>query len=117
MPPTYAAFPESEHRERLARARRVLRDAGLAGAIVVAPEHIFYLSGYDSWVSVNSPQALIFGADQDEPTLVLRNVDLPLALETSWFKDIRTYHLHRDDVPGLIARVLDEKGLAGRRIA
>lgn len=117
MPPTYAAFAESEHRERLTRARRVLRDAGLAGAIVVAPEHIFYLSGYDSWVSVNSPQALIFSAGDDEPTLVLRNVDLSLALETSWVKDLRTYHLHRDDVPGLIARMLDEKGIAGKRLA
>jgi Xaa-Pro aminopeptidase len=117
MTATYAAFGEAEHRGRLAAARRVLREAGLAGAIVVAPEHIFYLSGYDSWVSVNSPQALILGTGDDEPTLVMRNVDLPLAYETTWVRDIRSYHLHRDDVPALIARVLDEKGIGGGRIA
>ncbi|MGH6934521.1 MAG: M24 family metallopeptidase, partial [Dongiaceae bacterium] len=61
--------------------------------------------------------ALIFGTGNDDPTLVLRNVDLSLALETSWFKDIRTYHLHRDNVPELMARILDEKAIAGRRIA
>jgi len=114
--PTFAAFAEAEHRERLARARQTLRHAGFDGAIVVAPEHLFYLAGYDSWVSVNSPQALIFGIEEDAPTLVLRNVDLPLARETSWVADIRTYHLHRDDVPALIAGVVAEKriGRPGR---
>lgn len=111
MTPSYAAFAESEHRERLARARRALADADFDGAIVVAPEHLYYLGGYDSWVSVNSPQALIFGTDGDEPTLVLRNVDLPLALETTWVKDIRTYHLHLEDAPALIARVAADKGI------
>jgi Xaa-Pro aminopeptidase len=108
-PPAYAAFAEAEHRERLGRARRVLADAGFDGAIVVAPEHLYYLAGYDSWVSVNSPQVLIFGTGDDEPTLVLRNVDLPLALETSWVQDIRTYHLHLQDAPALIAQVAAEK--------
>jgi Xaa-Pro aminopeptidase len=118
MAPTFPAFSESEHRERLARARRALAEAGLDGAIVVAPEHLYYFAGYDSWVSVNSPQALIFGRDDDAPTLVVRNVDLPLALETTWVRDIRTYHLHRDDVPALIADVAAEKGLGrGGRLA
>src|SRR5215468_4486558 len=115
-PPAYAAFAEAEHRERLGRARRALAAAGFDGAIVVAPEHLYYLAGYDSWVSVNSPQALIFGTGNDEPTLVLRNVDLPLALETSWVQDIRTYHLHQQDVPALIAQVVADKriGRTGR---
>jgi Xaa-Pro aminopeptidase len=108
-PPAYAAFTEAEHRGRLDRARSALAEAGFDGAVVVAPEHLYYLGGYDSWVSVNSPQALIFGTNDDEPTLVLRNVDLPLALETSWVQDIRTYHLHLQDVPALIAQVVAEK--------
>ncbi len=114
--PTYAAFGEAEHRERLARARQALRDAGFDGAVVVAPEHLYYLAGYDSWVSVNSPQALIFGIEDDAPTLVLRNVDLPLARETSRVADIRSYHLHRDDVPALIAGIVADKrvGRTGR---
>src|SRR5262249_47998662 len=109
MPPAYAAFPEAEHRERLARARPAVAEAAFHGALVVAPEHLYYLAGFDSWVSVNSPQALIFGTGDDAPTLVLRNVDLPLALETSWVQDIRSYHLHLQDVPALIAQVAAEK--------
>jgi Xaa-Pro dipeptidase len=115
--PNYAAFSESEHRERLRRARRALADAGFDGAIIVAPEHLYYFAGYDSWVSVNSPQALIFGTGEDEPTLVVRNVDLPLARETSWVEDIRTYHLHRDDVPALVAGVVADKRIGRDRIA
>ena len=59
--PEFAAFPEAEHRHRLTRARHALREAGFEIAVVMAPEHLFYLGGYDSWVAVNSPQAMIFG--------------------------------------------------------
>jgi Xaa-Pro aminopeptidase len=110
--PAYAAFPESEHRERLMWARRALETAGFDGCVCVAPEHLYYLAGYDSWVSVNTPQALIFRVGGGEPTLVVRDADLPLARESSWMTDIRTYRLHADDVPALIARVVDEQGLS-----
>ena len=112
MRPAFAAFEETEHRARLAAARRALHAAGFEVAVLVAPEHLYYLGGYDSWVGVNSPQALIFGLDDgDEPALVVRNVDLALATETSWVGDIRTYHLHADDPAALITRVAAEKGL------
>jgi Xaa-Pro dipeptidase len=117
MSVTYAAFPESEHRERLARARKILRQIGIDCCVSVAPEHLYYLAGYDSWVSVNSPQALIFMADGGEPALVVRDVDLALPRETSWVSDVRSYHLFSDDVPALIAAVAREKGLAGGKVA
>jgi Xaa-Pro aminopeptidase len=117
MSVTYAAFPESEHRERLARARKILQRNGIDGCVSVAPEHLYYLAGYDSWVSVNSPQAMIFLADGGEPTLVVRDVDLALPRETSWVSDVRSYHLFSDDVPTLIAEVVREKGLAGGKVA
>lgn len=117
MTATYAAFPESEHRERLARARKILRQNGIDCCISVAPEHLYYFAGYDSWVSVNSPQALIFMADAGEPTLIVRDVDLALPRETSWVSDVRRYHLLSDDVPALIASVAREKGLGGGKVA
>ena len=117
MRPTYAAFPESEHRERLARARGILRRNGIDCCVSVAPEHLYYFAGYDSWVSVNSPQALIFMADGGEPALVVRDVDLALPRETSWVSDVRSYHLFSDDVPALIAAVAREQGLAGGKVA
>ena len=45
MRPTYAAFPESEHRERLARAHEILRQNSIDCCVSVAPEHLYYLAG------------------------------------------------------------------------
>lgn len=117
MNPAFTAFTEAEHRERLDRARVSLKAAGFDACVSVAAEHQYYLGGYDSWVAVNSPQALVFMADGGEPTLVMRNVDLSLALETTWVEDIRTYHLHTEDAAGMIAAVAREKGLGDGRVA
>jgi Xaa-Pro aminopeptidase len=117
MSATYAAFTEAEHRHRLARAREMLRRNGIECCVSVAPEHLYYFAGYDSWVSVNSPQALIFMVDGGEPTLIVRDVDLALPRETSWVSDIRTYHLFSEDVAALVASVVLEKGFRGGRIA
>ena len=116
MAPQFAAFETSEHLERLERARRALADEGLAACISMAPEHLYYLGGYDSWVAVNSPQAMIFTPGDDAPTLILRNVDLALALETTWLEDIRTYHLQLEDFPSLVADILKAKGVTGGRV-
>jgi Xaa-Pro aminopeptidase len=117
MTTSYAAFTESEHRERLARVRAILKHHGIACCVSVAPEHLYYLAGYDSWVSVNSPQALVFMADGGEPTLIVRDVDLALPRETSWVLDVRSYHLFSDDVGALIAAVVSEKGFRGDKVA
>ena len=117
MTPRYAAFPLDEHKARLVRARTALAKAGFAGAVAVAPETLYYLAGYDAWVAVNSPQALIFTTGDDDPTLVLRNVDRPLARETCWLDDVRDYHLFLEAAPDLVANVAREKGLLGRRLS
>ncbi len=117
MTATYASFTEDEHRRRLARAREILKRHGIDCCVSVAPEHLYYFAGYDSWVSVNSPQALIFMADGGEPTLIVRDVDLALPRETSWVADVRSYHLFTDDVAALIASVAREKGFRGDKVA
>jgi Xaa-Pro dipeptidase len=113
----YAAFTEQEHRQRLAAARKILKENGIDRCISVAPESLFYYGGYDSWVSSNSPQALIFSVDESEPTIVLRDTDISLAEESSWVKDVRPYRLMFDDIPGLIAKVAREKGMRGGKVA
>jgi Xaa-Pro aminopeptidase len=116
MSATYAAFTEAEHRDRMRRAREALGRHDIDCCVSVAPEHLYYFAGYDSWVSVNSPQALIFMADGGDPTLIVRDVDLALPRETSWVTDVRSYHLFTDDVAALIASVALEKGFRGGRI-
>lgn len=113
----YGAFNLNEYKTRLAIARRALSENGLAACATMAPEHLYYFGGYDSWVGVNSPQALIFTSGEDSPTLILRDVDLSLAIESSWVEDIRTYSLVADDFPELVRGVLHEKAIDGGRIA
>jgi len=92
--PEFAAFSTAEHAERLARARSALAEAGIDACVCVAPENLHYLAGFDS-ITYFSQQALVFSArGEREPTLIVRDVDLPLARETSWVDNVRTYHLH-----------------------
>ena len=117
MAAPFSVFTKQEHLERVGRLRALLRAHGWRAAILVAPEHLYYFGGYDSWVSVNSPQAMILTDGNDAPTLILRDVDLPLARETSWVEDIRTYRLVLDDYPSLVRKILQERGAADGRIA
>ena len=41
-------FPESEHRARLARTRRLLAERGLDALLVFAQESHYYLTGFDT---------------------------------------------------------------------
>ncbi len=114
--PSFPTFPESEHTERLSHAREKLEEAGFKGCICVSPENLFYLTGYDS-IAYFNPQALVFSADRnDEPTLIVRNVDLSLVHETAWLEDVRTYHLHAADVTQIVAKVVREKNLGNGSI-
>jgi Xaa-Pro aminopeptidase len=65
---------------------------------------------------MNAPQALVFTAGDDEPTLLVRNVDIQMALESTWITDIRTYHLHAEDPAKITAAILEEKGIRDGRI-
>jgi Xaa-Pro aminopeptidase len=114
MQPAFATFPEEEHRERLQRARTSLRGAGLEGCICASPENLYYLIGYDSWTAMNNPQALVISAKEGEPTLLVRDVDLPLVLECTSLRDVRTYRLNGEDPAAIIAGIAKEKGLRGR---
>lgn len=117
MGPKFAAFPEADYRERLARARAVLKKAGIDACVSVAPEHLYYLGGYDSWVAANSPQAMVFMTEGGEPGLILRDVDELLATEATWIKDVRTYRLHAENAAERIAALAREKGLKGGKVA
>jgi Xaa-Pro dipeptidase len=112
----FSAFSDREFRTRFEEARNLLLQGDLDAFVIVAPEHLYYFGGYDSWVSVNSPQAMIFTSLDDEPTLILRDVDLSLATETSWLSDITTYNMVLEDYPAGLKDVLQQKGLVGGKV-
>jgi Xaa-Pro aminopeptidase len=117
MSAEYLAFPRAELKTRFAAARDSVAGAGHSACMMVAPEHLYYFGGYDSWVSVNSPQALIFTTGNDAPTLIVRDVDLALALETTWVEDIRTYNMVLEDYAGRVHEIFAEKGVNRGSIA
>ena len=117
MQPPYSAFEAGEFEARFGAARQRLEAEGLAACLMVAPEHLYYFAGYDSWVGVNSPQALIFtAAGGDTPTLLLRDVDLPLARETTRLEDIRGYNLVTENFVERLRQCVAEKGIERGRI-
>ena len=115
MTANYSAFDRAEFLERFSRAREAVATAG--ACVMIAPENLYYFAGYESWVSVNSPQALIFTPGGDAPTLLLRDVDLPLAQETTWVEDMQTYNLVAEDFAGRVHDILQAKGFAGDGVA
>lgn len=107
-----SAFPAAEYRDRLERARQALARSDLDGALCVSPESLFYLAGYEGY-TYWAEQALVFSLQGDEPTLVVRDIDLPLVEESTWVEDIRTDHLGTEDPVEIVRQVLAEKGLLG----
>jgi Xaa-Pro dipeptidase len=112
----YTAFDISEYRERLARARNALKEADLDCCICMAPENLFYIAGYDSWTAAVNPQGLVFTAADDEPTLLVRNYDLALTRESTWVRDIRTFHLNKDKPEAFLVEIARKKGLKDGRV-
>ena len=119
MPPTYAAFTDAEHHERLARAREKLGQAGFEVCVSVAPETPLLSRGLRRLGRGQQPAgALVFSvAGNEEPTLLVRNVDTRLATETTWLSDLRSYQLFADDFAALVGDVAREKGLSDARVA
>lgn len=111
MPARFTPFPQEVFEDRIGKARMAMAGAGLEALLIVGLEDLYYFGGYDSWVGVNSPQAMIITRRNDAPTLLLRDVDLTLARETTFISDIRTYKLNAEYFPDLVQDILTEKGV------
>ena len=105
----------SEYAARQARISRRLAEAGLDACVALAPETQLWLCGLDSFISGVLPQALVLTQDE-EPTLVVWDADLPLARDTSTIEDIRGYRFGVDDPAAAFAAVVAEKAPGARRV-
>lgn len=109
------AFSEEEFRGRVTRAKEALKQAGIDCAVCVGPELLYYYAGYDAHTFFQF-QALIFGPGDDEPTLVMRDVDVGRAEVTSWVTDIRLYRHGADDPVAMAASAVKERLTNGTRV-
>jgi len=114
--PRDPAFTEQEHRQRVKRAQEVLKQARLDCCICVAPELLYYFAGYEAHTHF-SIQAFVFGPNDDEPTLIIRDVDRGRVEVTSWVSDVRYYRHVAQDPVELVANAVKERVTSPRRIA
>jgi len=110
-------FSRDEYAARVARATGVLRERGLDGILLFAPESHYFLCGYDTF-GFAMLQCLILGADGDLQ-LFTRAPDLRQAQQTSTLDDDRI-HIWADregvNPAEQLMSLIDSLGLAGRRL-
>src|ERR1051325_5109548 len=106
-------FSDAEIARRLTAFRADLGRRGLDGAVVAAPENVFYLTGLDHW-GYFAPHLLIV-------PLAGQNVLVTRAMErVSVEKQVRSAefrgHSDSETAADMVARVLKDIRLTGRRL-
>jgi Xaa-Pro dipeptidase len=106
-------FSDAEIARRLAAFRAELNTRKLDGAVVAAPENVFYLTGLDHW-GYFAPHLLIVPL-QGTPVLVTRAME-----RVSVEKQVRVAefrgHSDSETAGDMAARVLRDMKLVGRRV-
>ncbi|MGI9410742.1 MAG: M24 family metallopeptidase [Hyphomicrobiaceae bacterium] len=110
-------FTETEFAERRSSATSLLRERGLAGLLMFAPESHFWICGYDTF-GFALFQCLVLDAD-GRLTLLTRAPDLLQAQQTSTLSD-SDIHVWKDvegvEPASALADLVEDLGLAGVRI-
>lgn len=109
-------FDRTEHEDRIARTRAILRERDLAALLVFAQESHYYLTGYDTSGYVFF-QCGVVTADEGRKVLLTRRPDQSQAEDTSLYEDIRIW-LNAEDVnpADALRGILQELGLEGQRV-
>src|SRR5262245_8626349 len=106
-------FSDAEVARRLEAFRAGLAQRALDGAVVAAPENVFYLTGLDHW-GYFAPHLLIVPL-QGTPVLVTRSME-----KVSVDKQVRLAefrgHSDSETAADMAARVLRGLGLVGRKL-
>jgi Xaa-Pro dipeptidase len=106
-------FSDAEIARRLSAFRAELSERGLDGAVVAAPENVFYLTGLDHW-GYFAPHLLIVPR-QGTPVLVTRGME-----RVSVEKQVRAAafrgHSDSETAAEMAARMLKDLKLTGRRL-
>lgn len=113
----YRAFSESEHRGRIDRAKTALHGDGLVGCVCTSPELIYYFTGYEAHThhAIGS-QAMVLATQGDEPILILRDGDVPQAVETLVVGTLRPFRLGAMALEELIRESLIDLGVSAGAI-
>ena len=110
--PQELVFSQREYRRRLDAVQAGMSARGLDALLLFSPEHIFYLTGYQTFGYFTYLAAVV--PAKGEPILILRYLESFLAKLYAWVRDVETWDDHEDPVE-VTVRILHERELAGRR--
>ncbi|MCK1306752.1 Xaa-Pro peptidase family protein [Bradyrhizobium sp. 45] len=82
------AFDQQEYRERTARLRQRMAKHGMDAMLVFNEANMNYLTGYDGY-SDYVPQVALVSQDEEDPWLILREMDVACATVTSYLPPSR----------------------------
>lgn len=82
------AFGQQEYRERTARLRQRMAERGIDALLVLSEANMNYLTGYDGY-SDYVPQLALVCQDEEDPWLILREMDGACATPTSYLPHSR----------------------------
>lgn len=82
------AFSQQEYRERTARLRQLMADRGMDTLLVLNEPNMNYLTGYDGY-SDYVPQLALVLQDEEDPWLILREMDVACATASSYLPHSR----------------------------
>jgi Xaa-Pro dipeptidase len=106
-------FSQSEIARRLENVRGAIASRKLDAAVFASPENVFYLTGLDHW-GYFAPHLLLVPLAA-EPVLVTRameRVSVEKQVTSASFRG----HSDSETAAGMMARVLKERNLAGKRL-
>ncbi|RWF29231.1 hypothetical protein EN833_33975, partial [Mesorhizobium sp. M4B.F.Ca.ET.190.01.1.1] len=82
------AFSQQEYRERTARLRQQMAARGMDALLVMNENNMNYLTGYDGY-SEYVPQLALVCQEDEDPWLILREIDTLCATPTSYLPQSR----------------------------
>jgi Xaa-Pro dipeptidase len=103
-----------EYDHRVAEVRQAMVDRQIDVLLILTPENINYLTGYDT-IGYSSYLCLALPVEAD-PVLVIREMERGVAMSTTWLTDIATTGDTDDSVERTVD-ALTSRGLLSRRIA
>ncbi|MBX3142272.1 MAG: aminopeptidase P family protein [Trueperaceae bacterium] len=113
MPDTPTLFQDNT--KRVAEA---LRAAGLDAAIIASPVNVLYTSGANIKTQVTIPERLAVHVleTSGRATLIVCDIEEPLARRETWIEDVRNYVEFRRSPIEIVVDVLEERGLTRGRL-
>ncbi|MER9268572.1 aminopeptidase P family N-terminal domain-containing protein, partial [Mesorhizobium sp. M0410] len=82
------AFSQQEYRERTARLRQLMAERGIDALLVLTESNMNWLTGYEGY-SDYVPQLALVCQDEEDPWLILREMDTLCCPISSYLPDSR----------------------------